>query len=383
MSDENSYDVIIIGAGPAGSTLAYELGRKGKRALMLEKELFPRDKPCGGGLTAKVDSLLSFDISHLVESEISEITFTRKFRDKISGSTSKPLIKIVKRSEFDNFLVSKAVESGAELIQGVKVIKIEDNKDCVSVTAEDGQKYQAKILIGADGALGLTSKSILSEKDSSFSFLVAIKCEIPIDSLKSYEGKVKIDWGTIPGGYAWVFPQKDSLNIGVGGPVKIGQRLENYFYQWLDFNNIKKDQNKLIGHPEKCRKDKKTPISKGRIILIGEAAGLVDYWTGEGIYYAIKSAKIAAPIIERCLEAENIEYLKEYEKEIDREIMPELEVAYDAAKIFKTYSWPIHKMAKYSHRMFRAGYGIIFGRKRYSDFKKVSNALKWIVPGMK
>jgi geranylgeranyl reductase family protein len=383
MSDENAYDVIIIGAGPAGSTLAYELGRKGKRVLILEKEIFPRDKPCGGGLTAKIDSVLSFDISHLIESEITEIAFTRKFRDKISGSTATPSVKIVSRMEFDNFLVDKTTESGAELVQGVKVMKIEDRGDCVVATAEGGREYQAKILVGADGALGVTSKSILSKNDPPFSFLVALKCEIPMDSLKSYEGKVKVDWGTIPGGYAWVFPQRNSLNVGVGGPVAVGQRLEQYLDQWLEFNSIERDGIKLIGHPEKCRIDRKTSISKGRIILIGEAAGLVDYWTGEGIYYAIKSAKIAAPIIEKYLKMENPDDIRDYEKKINEEIMPELESAYDAAKIFKTYSWPIHKMAKYSDRLFKVGYEIIFGRKKYSDLKKVSNALKWIVPGIK
>jgi len=378
MRDMNEYDVIIVGAGPAGSTLARELARKRKKVLILEKERFPRDKPCGGGLTSKVGDLLPFDISHLVESEITSMVFTRKFKNEISGSTLKPLIKIVKRSELDNFLVDKASKSGAEFIQESKVLKIEEKDELVFVTTESGQIYRGKILIGADGAFGITSKSVLSEKDPPFSFLVALKCEIPVDSLKKIKGKARIDWGTIPGGYAWVFPQKNSLNIGVGGPVKIGRRLENYFHQWLDFNNVKRDKIKFIGHPEKCRLSKKTPISKGKIVLIGEAAGLVDYWTGEGIYYAIKSAKIAAPIIENYLHTENPEDLRKYDKKIDEEIMPELEGAYAAAKIFRTYSWPIHKMAKYSKRMFGIGYGIASGGKKYSDFKKISNALEWM-----
>jgi geranylgeranyl reductase family protein len=380
---EESYDVIIIGAGPAGSTLAWELSRRKKKVLILEKEKFPRDKPCGGGLTAKAEGIISFDISHLIDSEIKNMAFTRKFGDEISGSTETPSVKIVRRREFDNFLVDKAKESGAELVQETKVEKIEEKDRRVFITAEDGQKYQGKILIGADGALGVTSQSISSENDSPFSFLVALKCEISIDSLKNYKGKASIDWGTVPSSYAWIFPQKDTLNIGVGGPAAEGQKLEEYLYQWLDFKNISRNNVKLIGHPLKCRTSRKTPISKGRIILIGEAAGLVDYWTGEGIYYAIKSAKIAAPIIEKYLGDENVEYLREYEDKVDREIMPELEGAYDAAKIFETYSWPIHKMAKRSRRLFKVGYEIIFGRKKYSDFKKVSNALKWITPGLK
>ncbi|MCX6766302.1 MAG: geranylgeranyl reductase family protein [Candidatus Moranbacteria bacterium] len=383
MSDENAYDVIIIGAGPAGSTLAYELAKKRKKVLILEKERFPRDKPCGGGLTAKVNSLLQFDISHLIEGEISGISFTKKFRDEISGPVMQTSIRIVERAGFDNFLAEKAKENGAEMIQSAKAIEIEDTSDCVRVAIEDGRHFQGKILVGADGALGITSRVVLSEKDPLFSFLVVLKCETQTNTEKNFKRKAKIDWGTIPGSYAWVFPSKNKLNIGVGGPVSIGHELEKYLDQWLEFNGLKKDEIKLIGHPEKCRINKKTPILKDRIILIGEAAGLVDYWTGEGIYYAIKSAKIAAPIIEKSLVAGNIEYLKEYEKEIDREIMPELEGAYVAAKIFRTYSWPIHKMAKYSKRMFRIGYEIVSGGKKYSDFKKVSNALKWIVPGMK
>jgi flavin-dependent dehydrogenase len=284
--------------------------------------------------------------------------------------------------EFDNFLAEKAKENGVELIQGARIEKIEDRSDCVIATAEDGQKYQGKILIGADGALGISSRSILLEKDPSFSWLVALKCEVLSDSLKNYKGKVKIDWGTLPGSYAWIFPNKNNLNIGVGGPASVGRKLEQYLYQWLDFNKIKRDDIKLIGHPLKCRVDKKAPIQKGRIVLIGEAAGLVDYWTGEGIYYAIESAKIAAPIIKKSLDDENIEYLREYESAINEKIMPELEGAYDAAKIFRAYSWPIHKLAKRNKRFFKTGYEIVFGRKKYRDFKKISNALKWIVPGL-
>jgi flavin-dependent dehydrogenase len=147
---ENEYDAIIIGAGPAGSTLAYELAGGGKRVLILEKEKFPRDKPCGGGLTAKINSLLQFDISHLVEGEISGISFTRKFRDEISGPLMQPSIRIVERAGFDSFLAEKAKENGAEMIQSAKVVEIDDAGDCVHVVIEDGRHFQGKILIGAD-----------------------------------------------------------------------------------------------------------------------------------------------------------------------------------------------------------------------------------------
>jgi len=165
MSDENAYDVIIIGAGPAGSTLAYELAGRSLKVCLVEKEKFPRYKPCGGGLTLKTVKLLPFDISELIEDEIHSVTISYNFQKEFTKRSEKPLTFMVMRDRFDYFLVQKAVEKGAKLYEEAKVEKISQTNGGVNVFLSDKRTLKCAILVGADGALGLTARAAGLEKN--------------------------------------------------------------------------------------------------------------------------------------------------------------------------------------------------------------------------
>ena len=130
---KQSHDVIVVGAGPAGATLAYELAKRGIGVLLLEKEKLPRYKCCAGGVTSKAAKLLDFDISEVAEDAIHEVSFTFNLGSPYLGQPFQPLIYTVMRDVFDHFLVKKAQQLGAVLIDGQKVTQIQVSGDWVEI----------------------------------------------------------------------------------------------------------------------------------------------------------------------------------------------------------------------------------------------------------
>ncbi|MFW6117951.1 MAG: NAD(P)/FAD-dependent oxidoreductase [Chloroflexota bacterium] len=137
---KRSHDVIVVGAGPAGATLAYELVRRGIAVLVLEKEKFPRYKCCAGGVTSKAAKLLDFDISEVVEDVINEVSFTFNLDNHYPGQHSQPLIYTVMRDVFDHFLVMRAQQLGAVFMDGQKVTQVQVSGDWVEVSAA-GERF--------------------------------------------------------------------------------------------------------------------------------------------------------------------------------------------------------------------------------------------------
>jgi flavin-dependent dehydrogenase len=144
------YDIIIAGAGPTGSTLAYLLARAGLEVLILEKELLPRDKPCGGDLTHKATNLLSFPWEQVVEDIVHKAILNFRGRGGIEVNTSLPMAYMVRRSTFDSLLTAQAIQAGAHLIEGSAVEEIATEKERVLVNA-GGVSYEGRIFAGGAG----------------------------------------------------------------------------------------------------------------------------------------------------------------------------------------------------------------------------------------
>jgi geranylgeranyl reductase family protein len=331
-----TYDVAIIGAGPAGSTLAYFLVQSGARVILIDKEKFPRKKVCAGGLPPKVLDILPFDISSVIEREISQVTLTHKFGGEFTRSYHKPLIYTINRERFDNFLAQKAKSLGVEFLESQKIVTLSFESGSW-ILATTHKIIKATILVGADGANSLVAKKIsLNPPDI---FHTGLQVEIPIRLIrktKYLDRAIALDWGVFKDSYGWIFPKGEMVSIGVKGPVNLGKQLKLYFYDLLRYYGISSENQNLSGHliPHRISEH---PILAKTALLVGDAAGLVDFWTGEGIFYAIKSSEIAAKHIKRFLDGQQAS-LDSYEIAVNQEIMPEIKTSYQFSKIFNYLS---------------------------------------------
>ncbi len=299
------YDVIVVGGGPAGSTAARFCAGAGLKTLLIEKEQLPRYKPCGGCLSVKSVRLLGFDLSPVIENSINGARFTYCFKSPFFIKSEEPIAFMVMRDRFDQLLIHKALENGAEKLEGEKVTKGEEKGNGVDVELAKGERIRCEYLIGADGARSVVAKSFSSFKTKGPGDGMGLECKIPIESTTDFPKEdlhmMHFDFGRVPNGYGWVFPKGKWLSIGVGGTFgrKAGKTPRQHFndiIKGLDF--IQESRiGKALGHPIPSFYSGEQKVSQGKVFLVGDAAHLVDPLTGEGIYYALRSGMLAAEAI--------------------------------------------------------------------------------------
>ncbi len=280
------FDVAVIGAGPAGSVTAIHLAREGARVLLLDKARFPRDKPCGGGLTLRAVRQLPVDPAPVVEHEVDRMEFRLGWRSSFERRGRRgPFVLMTQRRRLDHYLVEQAIAAGAEFRDGVKVTDVRANGLRV-----DGEDITAEIVVGADGANGTTARML--DLGGPITHGVAYEGNAPFDD--RYRGLAVIELGTIPGGYGWVFPKGDHLNVGVGGWEREGPRLRAHLAELCRRHGLDEDRLESVrGHRLPLRRAGFVP-ARGRALLVGDAAGLVDPLTGDGMYEAFVSARLAS-----------------------------------------------------------------------------------------
>jgi geranylgeranyl reductase family protein len=282
-----SFDVVVVGAGPAGSTTAYRLASAGASVLLVDKARFPRDKPCGGGVTTRAARLLPFSIEPVVEDVVHRFELRLEYRYSFERSSEEPLCFLTQRRRLDEFLAQQAAEAGAEFRDGVAVV-IEDGR--VSV---NGEGVAADTIVGADGVNGITARTFGLGRDHGHG--VALEGNAPLDT--RYRGRLVLELGVVPGGYAWIFPKGDHVNAGVGGWESEGPRLRAHLRRLCEVHELDFDAlTDLRGYRLPYRRASST-FAGDRVLLVGDAAGLVDPLTGDGIYEAFVSARLAAEAI--------------------------------------------------------------------------------------
>ncbi len=291
------YQVIIVGAGPAGAYLAYLLATAGIKTLVLEKERFPRYKPCGGGVTPKAINFLPFDLGAVIEDVVHTITFTHRLDNPVTITVNKPIAYMVSRERFDAFLADKAKEAGAQILEGVRVNRVEVTGGYVSVNA-NAVEWQGKILVGADGAFSVVARSLGFGGRKMLAATLESEIPVPAATIKQSQGTIKIEYGLVPNGYAWIFPKAGHLSAGVWSNSAKQIKLRGLLEKFLQVENLSKFSSGVrpLGWAIPV-KPQPGELHRGRALLLGDAAGLADALTGEGIYAALFSAHLAAKVI--------------------------------------------------------------------------------------
>ena len=333
------YDVIVVGAGPAGATLAYALAERGVNVLILDKAALPRHKACGGGLTLKTIRRLPFDVSSVVELQAAGLILSYAGREILKAELHEPAAALVMRNRFDYLLVQKALEKGAHLMQGIGVTGIEETDEQVAVYA-GGDKYYGRLLAGADGVNSTVARSAGLLLRREVGTAIETELVVPREALEDQGAHATFDFGVLRHGYGWIFPKKDHLTVGVfqarhGKARELSRRLKVF----VDCQPVLRGGRCLSvrGHliPLGGRREK---LHRGRTLLIGDAANLADPWLGEGICYAISSAHLAAGVVYRALN-ESVPDLSEYTSRINAQLVQEFIAARRLARAVYRCPW--------------------------------------------
>ncbi len=316
----------MVGAGPAGATAARVAAESGARVLLLEKAALPRYKTCGGGLIGLSLAALPPGFEVPVRQRIDAISFTHQGRRaKTRRDRSGDLLALVNRAEFDQALAKAAAEAGATLCEGTAVTAIiqpdtpDDGASAsiataapapgsgsgsgpVVLTLSDGSQVSARAVIGADGSASRVARYVgvaFRQVD------LGLEAEIPVPPAVAaqWSGRVLIDWGPVRGSYGWVFPKGDTLTVGVIAARGEGEATRAYYREFVERLGLSEYPAATdSGHLTRCRAAG-SPLSRGRVLVAGDAAGLLEPWTREGISYALRSGRLAGEAAARLAAA--------------------------------------------------------------------------------
>jgi geranylgeranyl reductase family protein len=360
-------EVLIIGAGPAGATLAYELARLGVKVLLLEKAQFPRRKTCGGGLNLRTVRLLPFDLTPVIENVISGIYFSRRLDHPFERRYPEPFMVTVSRDKFDQFLVREAEKAGAFFSDRNPFLSLVPQNDFLQVTTPTGS-FSTKFLVGTDGVNSAVARK--AEIPLLTSHILAVHSEVPISLLPEQEpDMIHIDWGSLKRGYAYLFPKNSLLSVGAGASGVASQKIKDYQRAFWAVRWRKEDAPPFsaAGFFLPLRR-RRTPIYRGRCLLLGDAAGLVDPFSGEGIYSAVRSAQLAAPYLADFLK-NGFSSFQPVQEEIDRTLTPELECSRLFRELFRRWPSYVHWKLRTGDRWWNAMARILRGEKSNLELK--------------
>ena len=310
--DRPDFDVIVAGAGAGGAAAAWHLTQAGLRVLVVEKARLPRYKPCGGAVPRPILERFPFAFDSVIESAPGQVQFTFRGQRTVEIALPDRPVVMVMRSDFDAFLLAR---SGADVLEGVAITGVREDSHRVQVQAGD-RSLTARYLVGADGATSQVARSLGLRQDRQLGG--SLEAEVPLDNApalrQEFGHRAMFVLGSVPWGYSWVFPKGDHLSVGIGRVRRARLDLHAALHREMDRLGISLDGVQLHGHPLPCYQTPRWPWRQGapwrargslpqevlstrRCVLVGDAAGLMDPMLGEGIRYAIASARLAAEAI--------------------------------------------------------------------------------------
>ncbi|UCE10851.1 MAG: geranylgeranyl reductase family protein [Candidatus Thorarchaeota archaeon] len=357
------YDVIIVGGGPAGSTTARGVAQSGLSILLVDKETFPRAKPCAGGVIELVRHTLDFSIDEVVQREVYGHHLFSPSGLMVDTTQDEKSGCMVMRSEFDDLLLRKARDAGAEVREDVRIDKALQDSNGVTVTTSQGESISAKYLVGADGINSTVAKEIGfydGWKKDSAAVCIEVEAEVGEETVERICGvpfdkdgvALHIYFGKVPHGYIWCFPKRSILSLGAGCRQDLAKNMRSHFTDWLEqFKRDNEVELEIISDTSAripySGAAKKTVL--GRTLIVGDAAGFVSPFSGEGLSMAVMSGIHASTALEQANQRQDPRLLRMYEKDWKRDFGDNLKVGKSLAKL-------MFKSEKNMETILRLGY---------------------------
>lgn len=309
----DSPDVLVVGAGPAGSTAARALALGGARVRLLDRAQFPRNKPCGGGLTTRALKRfphLAAALERVETHYISRLYLEGPAHRGVTLTSPTPAVVTIRRVEFDRALAQLAAESGAELVEGAWVSTVAADEDGARVATRDGREFRADYLVAADGVNGIVARRLgLNPGWDESNLALDVMEESPSARLRALDpDTLWVSYGQGgAAGYGYIFPKRGHTNVGIGClRSSLRGRVAHPPYEMQQQFVAQLRQRGLV-EGRANREDFTAyhlplggPIpttARGRILVAGDAGGFVNAYTGEGIYYAMVTGELAARAI--------------------------------------------------------------------------------------
>ena len=312
-------DVVVVGAGPAGSTAAKLLVDRGYSVLLTDRSNFPRHKTCASWINRLAFERFTYlknSLPDLVENPFYGVAFyDRAIEREARYLESRPSGYLSLRSKFDDGLRRIAMEAGARFLGGCAVADLLEERDGVRVRLADGRELAGSILIGADGASSRVAvDSGLRKGWKPGDYVLCANADVPFPPARitgfygqRFPFRVYLEYGGIQG-YGWVFPKRRHICIGIGALLKDGREIRPLFREFVQAlrqrNHLPSDLplDKVYFDIDPVGGVYRIPsLVRGRVMLIGDAAGFVSGSTGEGIYPAMVSAEVAVGLIHQAL----------------------------------------------------------------------------------
>ncbi len=316
----STHDVVIVGAGPAGSTLAYRLARSGLDVALLEREHMPRVKPCGGGIDGFFMKNLpeGMNLDGIIEGQADTAVVWYEGKPQAEFPIPEP-IYLTQRKLLDQRLATNAAEMGAHFVEGARVEQLKRSNSRWLVHSSAGD-FEAPLVVGADGAYSTVARlvGISNGKEQRTTYIASEwDAHVDPDQQAEWQGKVMIDCSVTPLGYGWIFPKGDHLNLGFGVPFKKAGELKKITQHFVDNRSgLNVIDHKALSHWIPFAKVG-APVVKDGVLLVGDAAGMADPATGAGISWAAQSSAMAAPLVEEAL-AGDVGALFRYQQSVHR-----------------------------------------------------------------
>jgi geranylgeranyl reductase family protein len=379
----HTFDAVIVGAGPAGSSAAFDLALQGAKVALVEKAVMPRYKTCGGGLVYRALKLLPIDVSGVIDREcqVAELNLTDS-RLHFRVERDYPLVSMTMRENLDHAMFRAAAQAGATVMDDCRVSGVASHNGMMQVKTSKGDLL-CRFVVGADGARSVVARSGGWVSRLAVAPLVEWEVSVADAVFSRFSDSARFEFGHVPAGYAWIFPKKRHLSVGLGGyttgKIDLKSRLDG-FLKSAGIDRVERVEQHGYFIPMNPRNE---GFVKDRVLLAGDAAGFVDPVTGEGITYAILSGKGAAKALiegDFLSRAVRDAYLSELSVDVLRELRWGKLLA---ALLYRSARIRTLLFRQYGDQLTQAFADVITGKTSYSALCKKHVGLKKLFLSLK